>query len=208
MKQSPLTKPHTQLRCYRTWSAMRQRCSNPKATGYHNYGGRGIVVCKEWSDSFLPFYEWSIQNGYREELEIDRTNNDGNYEPSNCRWTTDKVQALNQRRTVYVTHNNERLPLKTWCERLGINYKFAYRRYKKGQADYNILFGNGGHNALKRFNDFQERQISEEYKAGNSLMVLAKKWGVSDTGILHILKRQGTETRHKRMDAVLGRIEK
>ncbi|WAX23877.1 HNH endonuclease [Latilactobacillus phage TMW 1.1397 P1] len=76
---------------------MKQRCNNPKVKGYKNWGGRGILVCDEWKDSFYSFYLWATNNGYNHGLTIDRIDVDGNYEPSNCRWVTMKVQANNKR---------------------------------------------------------------------------------------------------------------
>ena len=80
-------------RLYKVWKIMRRRCNNPKDKSYKNYGGRGIRVCEEWDKSFVPFYEWSMANGYHEDIAdsgrnritIDRINNDGDYEPNNCR---------------------------------------------------------------------------------------------------------------------------
>jgi len=74
-------------RLYLTWKHMKYRCLNPKAKDYKYYGGRGIKVCEEWLE-FIPFMEWAYKNGYNDELEIDRINNDGNYEPSNCQLVT------------------------------------------------------------------------------------------------------------------------
>jgi hypothetical protein len=82
---------------YKIWSVMRQRCSNPKNKGYKNYGGRGIAVCEDWNNTFMSFYNWAVLNGYSENLQIDRINNDGNYEPSNCRWITRRVNTQNSR---------------------------------------------------------------------------------------------------------------
>lgn len=75
---------------------MRSRCLTASNKDYGNYGGRGITVCKEWDD-FSVFRSWALSNGYKEGLSIDRKNNDGNYEPSNCRWATAHEQRINQR---------------------------------------------------------------------------------------------------------------
>lgn len=83
---------------YKVWSGMKTRCYNKNFIYYCNYGGRGITICDEWKNDFLNFYNWSISNGYKDGLTIDRINNDGNYEPNNCKWSTRAEQNRNMRK--------------------------------------------------------------------------------------------------------------
>lgn len=84
-------------RLYRIWNGMKTRCSNPNKKEYKNYGGRGIKVCDEWL-KYENFYNWAINNGYKDNLTIERINNDSDYEPSNCTWITIQEQQKNKRK--------------------------------------------------------------------------------------------------------------
>ncbi len=82
---------------YHVWNAMKQRCTNSNHPSYPDYGGRGIAICEDWLDHPATFIEWSLANGWRRGLTIDRRNNDGNYDPNNCRFVVRVVQNRNNR---------------------------------------------------------------------------------------------------------------
>lgn len=88
------------MRIYKVWGGMKSRCYNPNANNYKYYGGRGISVSEDWKDNFLAFYKWSMENGYKEGLTLDREDNGLDYSPENCRWVTMKVQCNNRRNSL------------------------------------------------------------------------------------------------------------
>lgn len=94
---------------------MRSRCLNPNSNFFPHYGGRGIVVCDDWS-SFTTFKRWATRSGYEEGLQLDRIDNDGPYSPENCRWTTARVNARNRRSNIPVTAYGETKILIEWAE--------------------------------------------------------------------------------------------
>lgn len=123
---------------YSIWSGIHQRCSNPAFPGWSNYGGRGISVCERWT-SFERFYE---DMGPRPSPlhSIDREDNDGNYEPSNCRWATRKVQSRNTRLTVHLTIDGVSRPLCEWSELSGVHRNTIRRRLKIGIPPKEAVF--------------------------------------------------------------------
>lgn len=129
--------PHNlrNTRIHRIWYVMKYRCDNKNYTSYKDYGGRGIKVCNEWKNfknGFINFHDWAMENGYKEDLSIDRINVNGNYEPSNCRWATDKQQGRNKRSRRDITYKGETKCVSEWAEITGINYSVVLRRLQYG----------------------------------------------------------------------------
>lgn len=118
-------------RLYTIWCGMRQRCSNPNKKYYNHYGGKGVRICDEWNN-YSVFKEWALANGYADNLSIDRIDNNGNYEPSNCRWTTYLEQNNNRRSNVYLTYQGETKTMTQWARDKGIKPGTLCRRLKVG----------------------------------------------------------------------------
>lgn len=117
---------------YQVYEGMNDRCYNPMNKQYHDYGGRGIIVCESWVNDKLSFFNWALQSGWAEGLEIDRINNDDNYSPANCRFVTRKVNNRNKRNNRLVVFKNESKTLAEWCEILSFKYTIALRRIYRG----------------------------------------------------------------------------
>lgn len=126
-------------RLYRIFGNIKQRCYYKNNKDYKNYGGRGIIVCDEWLKDFKKFYDWAINNGYQDGLTIDRINNDGNYEPSNCRWITKKAQSRNNRNNRIITYKGETHCLIEWSEILKIPYPTLRSRIQMNLPDNMVL---------------------------------------------------------------------
>lgn len=103
---------------------MRARCYNIKNNRYKNYGARGIKICDEWSgkEGIKNFYKWAMENGYKNNLSIDRIDNNGNYEPNNCRWISNREQANNRTTNNFITYKNETHTIAEWSRILNMNY--------------------------------------------------------------------------------------
>lgn len=118
-------------RIYTVHNSMIQRCKNPNAHEYENYGGRGISVCDEWKD-FEAFEAWAMSNGYEDTLTLDRIDTNGNYEPSNCRFVPMNTQQRNRRSNVRITHNGETHCMSEWAEIAGVAYGTFCKRIYAG----------------------------------------------------------------------------
>lgn len=124
-------------RLHGVWSKMKERCYRKKNKSYDYYGGRGISVCDEWLYSFQAFAEWAMENGYDENADfmkctLDRIDNNGNYEPSNCRFITIKKQCNNRRNNRFLTLGDETHTLSEWGDIVGISPDTLKRRIKSG----------------------------------------------------------------------------
>lgn len=122
-------KRHSKL--YGVWNSMIGRCKRESSSAYKDYGGRGISVCEDWMD-FQIFYNWAIENGYREGLSIDRIDVNGNYCPENCRWTTKIVQANNKRNNEVIEYNGIQHTASEWSRILGIKHCTLRKRLREG----------------------------------------------------------------------------
>ena len=128
----------SKTRLYREWSGILQRCELETSTSYERYGAFGISVCKEWH-IFENFAKWALDNGYSDQLTIDRIDSSGNYEPSNCRWVGVIEQNNNQKSNVSFEYNGETHTLAEWARIYGIKYHCFYARWKKNK-DPEYLF--------------------------------------------------------------------
>ena len=121
---------------------MKRRTGDECDKEYKYYGGRGIKICDEWENDFKAFYDWSINNGYSENLTIERINVNKNYSPDNCRWATRKEQANNRRTNRNISYNGETHNIRQWAEKLGINYNTLSSRINKYHWTIERAFNN------------------------------------------------------------------
>lgn len=113
---------------YSVWANMKGRCYNKKCVQYKYYGARGIIICNRWLN--LVNFITDMYLTYSKGLEIERVNNDGNYELSNCIWATKTVQSVNKRNTMYILFKGNKIPFRNVCEMNNVNYHKMYRLIK------------------------------------------------------------------------------
>ena len=132
----------SKYRIYRIYKGMKNRCYNTRLEAYSRYGARGIKLCDEWLLDFMSFYKWAMDNGYSDELTIDRIDNDRDYCPENCRWVSYKAQMNNKRNNVLYTWNGITKTLSQWIDILGVSPSLMHnRRYLHPEYDLNQISG-------------------------------------------------------------------
>lgn len=124
-------------RIYTIYKGMLRRCYNTNDRGYKNYGAKGVIICDQWlgEDGLYNFIEWALSNGYSDNLSIDRIDVNGNYEPSNCRWANDIIQANNKRTTTFLLYNGVKKPLTQWAKEFNISPRLLHQRKRLGWTD-------------------------------------------------------------------------
>ncbi|WP_144378496.1 hypothetical protein [Mesorhizobium amorphae] len=161
---------------YAAWQSMRARCCNPSRVDYPRYGGRGIKVCTQWRDSFERFLA-DMGPKPSTKHQIDRyPNNDGNYEPGNCRWATPIQQARNRRSSKVVVGFGGELPLIEFCEVIGAHYKTVRQRMDRGSTfEKAVLTPRSAAWAAKYGRDVYDRARLGDFKAKSAAKRAQKK---------------------------------
>lgn len=185
-------------RLYSEWQGMKQRCYDENIDCYERYGGRGITVCSEWLDmenGSTNFIKWAIDNGYSDNLTLDRINNDGSYDPANCRWATNKEQSNNRRSNIVVEHDGNEYTLTQLCEMLDLPFGAIHARYNTGERGERLIRPIGsdpnlnGKNA--KMSEETARAIKNELNQTVNCIELAQKYGVSKH-VVYDIKRGKT----------------
>ncbi|OAV63845.1 hypothetical protein Barb6_03511 [Bacteroidales bacterium Barb6] len=117
---------------YRCWANLKLKCLNEKSNRFNSFGGRGITICNEWANDYKAFHDWAISNGYSDDLSIDRIDNNGNYEPENCRWTTTTQKRRNNCRNRLIEYNGQTKCLAEWAELNYMTFATLQGRLKMG----------------------------------------------------------------------------
>lgn len=173
------------------WRGMRQRCYNRKTgINYLNYGGRGIYICDEWKDNFEAFRDWSLANGYQDDLSIDRIDNDGPYAPWNCRWTTRAVQFKNRRGVVCVTCDGITKATYEWDKAMGFPRGTVSQRIREGweekiavKAPYDPKWEKVYREVYGRWHETKEDVVGKRF--GN--LTVLREWGKDRKGCDKVL---------------------
>jgi len=175
----------------RAFHGMKNRCYNINSTKYHSHGGRGISVCDRWVNSFDNFFQ-DMGPAPSPNHSLDRIDNSGNYEPTNCRWATAKEQANNTRRNKLITHNGETKTVAQWCELLNMPYGAINQRLAAGydpvKALTDPLYTNNQIRKSASFNAVSVKIIIDAIDAGFTKSAISNYFKVSKSTIVRISK--------------------
>lgn len=172
---------------YSRWTGMKDRCYNPSNPRYQDYGGRGIEVCEEWKFDFSSFMKWAFANGYEESLQIDRVDNDGDYEPSNCKWSNSKEQSNNRRNNINIIYKDKSYTLAQLAELLNMDERILYSRYKRGDRGKDLIREKGviispmigSKNVRSKINEYQAKDIKKRLESGISPIDISRNMNIS-----------------------------
>lgn len=123
---------------YDVHQAMKQRCLNKNQKYYYRYGGRGITICDEWLD-YKTFKQWAIDNGYKDGLDLDRINNNGNYEPSNCRWVKHEDNCNNRCNTIVINYKGKEYTITSLAKKFDLPRCLVEKRYHRGKRGEELV---------------------------------------------------------------------
>lgn len=168
---------------FQAWVDMRWRCSKDSIECWDHYGGRGIIVCEQWQNSFRTFL---TDMGPRpsKKHSLDRINNDGNYTPENCRWATRSEQQRNRQKTQKLTFNGETLPVVEWAERLGWSHHVLFTRIKRGWPVSDIL-------TIPPYGRYKNAMTATIDGRTQNVRQWAKELGFRDIGIIYDRIKRG-----------------
>lgn len=191
-------------RTYRIWNCIKDRTRNPRHASAKNYHFKGIRMCQEWLQDYAAFRSWALSHGYRDDLQIDRIDQDGNYEPGNCQWVTPAENTRRQRRCTRAPFNGKVLTLTEIARELGVLPSTFIRRTRRlASVDKAIeiskRFPNGErlvgvNNPHARLSEDDVREIRAEHDAGQPISELAKRFKIGRSAIHKIVTK--TSWRH------------
>lgn len=171
-------------RLYEIWKGIKSRCFCKNKENYIYYGGKGITICEEWKNDPIAFYNWSMNNGYSDELTIDRIDVNGDYCPENCRWTTHTEQMNNTSRNRFITAFGETKTIADWFkdDRCNISYSMILFRLNSGLSPEESIFIKNKKSVPPRNEKIEfmgeiktPRKWSEDYRCQVSYYILVKR---------------------------------
>lgn len=160
---------------YSLWNGIKMRCYNPNRKSFKNYGGRGIKMYDLWKRDFQSFYDWSIKNGWKKGLQIDRIDNNGWYSPDNCRFVTAKINSRNRRNNVILEMNGHKKTMAEWSEQYGVDLKILWQRINSGMPLSEAL--------VYKKSVISDQDVVDIFKSTEPAHKLSAKYGISLSSI-------------------------